>query len=244
MNNSGKTLLVWSCFVWMTVFAASGVQAQAVYPPSPLTYSSPYTQPYGYQPYIQPYTQPYTQPYVQPTQPCFSYGCGYPSVPQSSCTQGMWGQSSSEQFYRCALSLVYARRYTEAIHLFQMFLNYYPQSSLADNALYWTGECYYAQKQYATAIGYFQQVICDYPKGNKVPDALLKIALSYFSLKNYPQGCGVLSELLSRYPRSESAYKAYSWTNRCGYAAPSYSSPYSLPYDGTYYTDPLLPKNW
>jgi tol-pal system protein YbgF len=163
--------------------------------------------------------------------------------------------------YRCGLSLVYARRYNEAIQVLQNFLRSYPQSSLADNALYWTGECYYAQKQYHTALSYFQRVLFQYPRGNKVPDATLKIALSHFSLKQYGEGCRVLNELISCYPNSEPARKAYRWLDRCGggYYDPypgnygGYDSPYygnlSLPHYGEPQLPPTsgdltLPKNW
>jgi tol-pal system protein YbgF len=164
----------------------------------------------------------------------------------TQCWQGGW--SNPQQLYRCGLSLVYARRYSEAIRIFQQFLNSYPQSSLADNALYWTGEAYYAQKQYYQALSYFQQILSRYPQGNKVPDALLKIALSYMSLNRDSEGCQMLNELQYRYPNSEPAQKAYRWMNRCGYwgggGTGYYSQPYSSNTPQPWYSESVLPKYW
>ena len=235
-----------SCWVGLL---PTTVQAQSYYPGPMIQQpqwqqSSPYALPY--QSYQQPYV-PYQQPYLysQPCTPAYNYSsCVQPYiVPQ--CGSG-WG-GSPEQMYRCGLSLVYARRYGEAIQMFQQFLSYYPQSSLADNALYWAGEAYYAQKQYYQALGFFHQVLTRYPQGNKVPDALLKIALSYLSLKRNSEGCQYLNELRYHYPYSEPAQKAYRWLDRCGYASgggSGYVQPYSSTIPQPWYSESSLPKYW
>jgi tol-pal system protein YbgF len=235
------------CCTLLTLPALAGTRTIYPYPSMPPTSQMPY---YGL--YQQPYQQPYVQPYAQPCTPYAYSSCGgYPSYPPvtTSCWQG--GATSAQQLYRCGLSLVYAKRYYDAIQVFHQFLNYYPQSSLADNALYWTGEAYYAQKQYYQAMGYFQQILTQYPHGNKVPDAMLKIALSHISLKRYNEGCQMIGELLHRYPNSEPAWKAYRWWDRCGggywgFDRPSYDS-YSYgpqPQPIPMYSDSALPKNW
>lgn len=222
------------CFGFCSPMAAQAqyfsVQPQPqIQPPTyyqPYTPSPQYVQPVPIQP-IQP-----VQP-IQPSSPCWPNTGG-----------GYWGGGNPQCMYQSGLQLVYARRYYEAIRVFDEFLRYYPQSSLADNALYWTGECYYAMKQYNTALQYFQQVICRYPRGNKVPDSMLKTALSYFSMNQTSRGCQVLNDLVSRYPNSESARKAYRWMNRCGWNSPQYPSSdcgYISPY---FYGDATFPKNY
>ena len=183
------------------VWGAGSVTAQSLmYPPEP--------SPYGMTPqYLQPVQPTY------PSNPCGqNYGRGYES-------------NSAECMYQAALHLVYARRYYEAIASFDQFLRYYPYSSLADNALYWTGESYYAMKQYSVALAYFQRIEYQYPRGNKMPDSLLKQALSYFSLRQTANGCYKLNELMQRYPRSESARKGMCYLGRCG--GGYYQMPYS-----------------
>ncbi len=192
-----------------------GMSAFAQYyqqPMQPQMYQQPmYQQPMQPQMYQQPmqpqmYEQPYSpQQYLTPV-PTISL------CPQA--TPNYW--QNPQCVYQQALQLVKSRRYYEAIQAFQSFLQYYPQSSLADNALYWTGECYYAMRQYSVALAYFQQIPAQYPRANKVPDSLLKTALCYFSMNQQAAGCQALNTLLSYYPRSESAQKAWRWRNRCG----------------------------
>ncbi len=211
----------------------------------PNYYPQPQIQPPNYypQPQIQPptYYQPYTPmpQSVQPVPPIQPPSPGWPNT-----GSGYWGGGSMQQMYQCGLQLVYAKRYYEAIRVFDEFLRYYPQSSLADNALYWTGECYYAMKQYRTALQYFQHVICYYPRANKVPDSMLKTALSYFSMNQTNRGCQVLNDLVARYPNSESARKAYRWMNRCGWYYPQYPSSDYGSYTPYYYGDASFPKNY
>ena len=50
----------------------------------------------------------------------------------------------------------------------------HPDHSLADNAMYWLGECHYSSGQYAKAVTVFKKLVKAYPKAEKVPDALLK----------------------------------------------------------------------
>ncbi|PIE36193.1 tol-pal system protein YbgF, partial [candidate division KSB3 bacterium] len=144
------------------------------------------------------YYQPYSPQSIQPVP---SY-VPYPPYPSYSCQpsyqDGYW--TSPQCMYQYGLQLVRSRRYYEAIRVFDEFLRSYPQSSLADNALYWSGECYYAMKQYSTALAYFQQIQYYYPRGNKMPDSLLKTALCYFSMNQNSQGCQMLNELRYRYP--------------------------------------------
>ena len=183
--------------------------------------TSALAQQYYYQQPMQP--QMFEMPY-SPQQ----YLTSVPTVtlcPQA--TPNYW--QNPQCVYQQALQMVKARRYYEAIQTFQYVLQYYPQSSLADNALYWTGECYYAMRQYSTALAYFQQIPAQYPRGNKVPDSLLKTALCYFSMNQRSAGCQALNTLLTYYPRSESARKAWRWQNRCGwgggYQDPCYQPP-------------------
>ena len=107
--------------------------------------------------------------------------------------------------YKKAYALVREGRYSRALTAFQRFLDRYPGHPLADNALYWMGECHYAQKSYLDAIQLFQRVIQDYPEGNKVPDAMLKTGLCYGNLGEVDQARRVLRQVAEIYPRSRAA---------------------------------------
>jgi len=92
-----------------------------------------------------------------------------------------------------------------AIMGFQEVLTKFPDSELADNALYWIGESYYAQKDYKQAAENFKKTIDTYPKGDKVPAAWLKLGLSRQSLGDKTGARTAYSTLIEKYPASEEA---------------------------------------
>ncbi len=91
---------------------------------------------------------------------------------------------------------------------FETFAKDYPDHSLADNALYWLGECYYFLGQYKKAVQEFSRLIKTYPKAEKVPDALLKIGYAYLSMDDMKQTDFFLKQVLKKYPFSPAADKA------------------------------------
>jgi tol-pal system protein YbgF len=107
--------------------------------------------------------------------------------------------------YRLALDDMEARNYPWAVSEFSQFLEIFPQDDLADNAAYWLGECYYAQKEFPKAVAAFQRVLVDYPKGDKVPAAMLKLGYTYPEVKEKAKGVELLRELVQKHPDSEEA---------------------------------------
>lgn len=88
---------------------------------------------------------------------------------------------------------------------FEQFLELVPQSDLADNAAYWIGECYFAQKKHRDAITRFDQVINDYSSSDKVPSALLKKGFAYIEMGERAQGIVQLQYVIHEHPRSSEA---------------------------------------
>ena len=107
--------------------------------------------------------------------------------------------------YRAAVELVKAGKSDEAIAALHAFLQKYPRNDYADNAQYWLGETYYAQKDYQHALAEFRATIETYPRGNKVPDALLKVGFCYQSLGQTEKAKAVLEQVVSLYPKTEPA---------------------------------------
>ena len=107
--------------------------------------------------------------------------------------------------YKKAIVLTRAGKFVEAQKKLEKFVERYPTHQLADNAVYWLGECLYAQKLYMEALQAFQKVIRDYPDGNKVPDAMLKTGLCYQNLGEGAQARKVLVEVTEFYPGSPAA---------------------------------------
>jgi len=115
---------------------------------------------------------------------------------------------SAEGAYKKALSFYNAKNYTKAAAMFEAIAENYPGHDLADNALYWIGECRYTQKDYEGAIAAFERVVRDYPKGSKVPDALLKIGYSYLTLDDRVNAQSFLKKVVKEYPFTPAGAKA------------------------------------
>ena len=107
--------------------------------------------------------------------------------------------------YRAAVELVRGGDHATAIANLRTFLRTYPRHDYADNAQYWLGEAYYAQKDYPHALTEFRNVIETYPRGNKVPDALLKVGYCYHALGQSEKAKAVLEQVVNLYPKTEPA---------------------------------------
>ena len=116
------------------------------------------------------------------------------------------GDAASD--YRAAVALVKAGKQDDAVAALRAFVRTYPRHDYADNAQYWLGEAFYAQKDYAHALTEFRAVIEVYPRGNKVPDALLKVGYCYLAMGQGEKARAVLEQVVTLYPKSEPALLA------------------------------------
>ena len=115
------------------------------------------------------------------------------------------GGDAAAADYRAAVDLVKAGKHAEALTALRAFLAKYPHHDYADNAQYWLGEVFYAQKDYNHALVEFRNVIETYPRGNKVPDALLKVGYCHHALGQPDKARAVLEQVVNLYPKTEPA---------------------------------------
>lgn len=101
--------------------------------------------------------------------------------------------------------LYHQERYAEAQTRFESFLEGYPDTDLADNALFWIGESHYARSDYDAALEAFTETIERFPEGNKVPDALLKAGKCLEALGRKAQARDTYQEVAERFPSSAAA---------------------------------------
>ena len=80
-----------------------------------------------------------------------------------------------------------------------------PDSDLADNAQYWIGESFYAQRDFDRAIQEFLQAVDGYPGGDKHPAALLKIGYSFLQTGDRDSARSYLKRLVEEFPNSDEA---------------------------------------
>ncbi len=84
--------------------------------------------------------------------------------------------------YEQAFALYRAAEYEAAIDRFRAFVQNHASSDYADNALFWTGECYAKLGDYERAVLTFQDVVKRYPEGTKVPDALYRQGIALLEI--------------------------------------------------------------
>lgn len=123
-------------------------------------------------------------------------------------TPGRADPIDPEPLYQNARGFLKEKKFVQAAEMFHVFVLEHPRHSLADNAMYWLGECHYASGQYEKAIEVFKELVVTYPRAGKVPDALLKIGYAYLSLDDTNQARDFLKRLLKNYPFSSAAEKA------------------------------------
>jgi len=104
--------------------------------------------------------------------------------------------------------LLHERNIPTAQALFSDFVKKFPGHELADNALYWLGECSYTTGKYEEAAKIFKTLVQKYPTGKKVPDALLKTGYAYMSIDNVSQANHYFKQVITRFPFSPAADKA------------------------------------
>lgn len=112
---------------------------------------------------------------------------------------------NAADLYRSALARFTEEDYQGSILGFEEFVANYPEHDLADNAQYWIGECYYAQKNFDQAVVEFGKVDTHFSSGNKAPAALLKKGLALKEAGKGQDAAAVLGQVVSRYPASDEA---------------------------------------
>jgi tol-pal system protein YbgF len=110
--------------------------------------------------------------------------------------------------YRAALMLYGRGKLAESRKAFQQVFDADPSGELADNALYWIGETWFAAADYQNAIKFFRRVTNDYGDQNKAPDAAYKTGIALAKSGDLQLARQAFDECIKRYPYSTSAASA------------------------------------
>jgi len=109
-----------------------------------------------------------------------------------------------QAIYDGALRLYYTEEPASvraAIGEFARVLEAAADSDLADNADYWTGECYYKLEELPQALEAFRRVFTR-PFTDKYDDAQLKIGMTLRLMGQRDQAIAAFRELIEKYPES------------------------------------------
>ncbi|OYV93170.1 MAG: tol-pal system protein YbgF [Acidobacteria bacterium 21-70-11] len=144
-----------------------------------------------------------TPPPTQPGPPGTAPAAGQiPAQPAAALQPAQLYNAAYEDYLRGNFDL--------AIQGFSEYAKRYPTTDLADNALYWIGECYYSKKQFKEAIDAFTQLINTYKTSDKAAAALLKKGLAYLELGDRSQAVINLQYVLYEHPGTKEAELARS----------------------------------
>ncbi|ROR01485.1 tol-pal system protein YbgF [Desulfosoma caldarium] len=119
-----------------------------------------------------------------------------------------------KELYNGAMVLYQKGNHRAALQKFKEFFKRYPTSDLADNALFWMGECHFMMGSYQEAINSYQEVLDRFPKGNKVPHALLKQGAAFEKLGDTTAARILYERVMQQYPKSPQAQVAKKWLDR------------------------------
>ncbi|SMC18103.1 tol-pal system protein YbgF [Desulfacinum hydrothermale DSM 13146] len=123
-------------------------------------------------------------------------------------------QDPEKALYSRSLESFQKGDYENALKGFRQFVDRYPQSDLADNALFWIGECHFMKGRYQEAIAAYQDVLDRYPKGNKVAYALLKQGAAFEKLGDKTAARILYERVIQQHPQTPQAEIAKKWLER------------------------------
>jgi tol-pal system protein YbgF len=112
---------------------------------------------------------------------------------------------SPQEVYNTAYADYLKGNFDLATDGFKIYRDNFPDSPLADNAVYWIGECLFSQRKFSEAVDEFNNLILNYPQGDKIAAAYLKKGLSLVELRRKDEALVVFKLLIGKYPLEEEA---------------------------------------
>jgi tol-pal system protein YbgF len=110
---------------------------------------------------------------------------------------------SPNEVYNMARSDYLKGNFELAIEGFTIYKSQFPESPLADDALYWIGECYFSQERYNEAVEQFNELLLNYPNGDKIPAAYLKKGIGLAEQGKKEEALSVFKLLITKFPLEE-----------------------------------------
>jgi tol-pal system protein YbgF len=110
-----------------------------------------------------------------------------------------------DELYNTAYADFSKGNYALAISGFEEFHEKFPGSPVADNALYWVGECHFSQGDFPEAIRAFDRMLEAYPSSDKAAASNLKKGLAYLEQNQVGQAIIQLRFVVDEYPGSDEA---------------------------------------
>jgi TolA-binding protein len=116
------------------------------------------------------------------------------ALPPSTTSVPIKPASPSDAPYQAAYAAFQAKRYDDAIAMFEDFANKNAKHALAPNALFWQGRAYSAKKQFGLAARSHLRGYDRYREASKAEDNLVGLADALVAVGRQAQACEALSE--------------------------------------------------
>ena len=114
---------------------------------------------------------------------------------------------SPDADFRAAEDKLRARDYGGAQQGFAAFLQKYPHSPLAPEAIYHLGDSFYYRGRHREAAEQYLKIASRYSKSSVAPNAMVKLGVSLNALGAKEQACEFFSEMPRKYPHAPKADK-------------------------------------
>lgn len=129
-------------------------------------------------------------------------GGAEPSVPSAP---GSGARPDPESLYNTAYADFSKGNYALAVSGFEEYYEKFPGTALADNALYWIGECHFSQGDFPESVRAFDRLLEAYPDSDKAAAGNLKKGLAYLEQNEVGQAIVQLRYVVAEYPGSDEA---------------------------------------
>ncbi len=126
-------------------------------------------------------------------------------VPGASAATAAGAVPSPEALYNQAYADFSKGNYALAVSGFEEYSTSFPSSGLADNAVYWIGECHFAQGRFDLAVDAFDRLLEKYVDSERAAAANLKKGLAYLEENDVKLAILQLRYVTTTYPSSDEA---------------------------------------
>jgi tol-pal system protein YbgF len=118
---------------------------------------------------------------------------------------GQGAVPDAEGLYNAAYADFSKGNYALAISGFEEYVERFGASDLADNAMYWVGECQYSQGRFEKAVKAFDDLLEAYPDSDRAASANLKKGLAYLEMNDIRRAVVQLQFVIEKYSGSDDA---------------------------------------
>ena len=128
-----------------------------------------------------------------------------PEAPPEGGGSGAPAGPGAQELYNSAYADFTKGNFDLAVSGFEEYAQRFPDSDVADNALYWIGECRFSQGKFQDAVGAYDRMLERYPRSDRAPAANLKKGLSYLEQNQVSQAVVQLRYVVSTFPSTDEA---------------------------------------